>query len=255
MIGGAARTPGGVALAGLAGLRVGAGQVQLALASSVAPALAATFPEAGVIGLDEAATGTIRGTRAAETCAEAVASADAVLLGPGLDDAEETADLLTGLLPHLDDTTQLVLDAYALGVLPRFRKALTDRSVPAVLTPNGVELGRLLQRDAEPEPSDVAEVADRYRACVTSRATIADPDGRIWRVPSGHPGLGTAGSGDVLAGLVLSGFSPDAGTRPGRLLGTYLHSVAGERFRFRCGRARVPGPRARRPSASRCWPS
>jgi len=67
VIGGAARTPGGVALAGLAGLRVGAGQVQVAVASSVAPALAATFPEAGVIGLDETATGTIRGTRAADT--------------------------------------------------------------------------------------------------------------------------------------------------------------------------------------------
>src|SRR6185436_6119103 len=102
-----------------------------AVASSVAPALAATFPEAGVIGLDETATGTIRGTRAAETCAEAVASADAVLLGPGLDDADEASDLLSGLLPHIDGTTALVLDAYALGVLARFRTALTRRSVPA----------------------------------------------------------------------------------------------------------------------------
>ena len=229
VIGGAARTPGGVSLAGLAGLRVGAGQVQLAVASSVAPALAVTFPEAGVIGLDETATGTIRGTRAAETCAEAVASADAVLLGPGLDDADEASDLLAGLLPHVDGTA-LVLDAYALGVLPGFREVLTRRSLPAVLTPNGEELGRLLERDCEPEPSDVAEAADRYRSCVTARATIADPDGRVWRVPSGHPGLATAGSGDVLAGLVTGLLARDVTPAQAACWATYLHSMAGERL-------------------------
>ena len=230
VIGGAARTPGGVALAGLAGLRVGAGQVQVAVASSVAPALAATFPEAGVIGLDETATGTIRGTRAAESCAEAVASADAVLVGPGLDDADEAGDLLAGLLPHLDDATPLVLDAYALGVLPRFRKALNQRAVPAVLTPNASELGRLLERDAEPAPSDVAEAADRYRSCVTARATIADPNGRTWRVPSGHPGLATAGSGDVLAGLVAGLLARHVEPAQATCWATYLHSMAGERL-------------------------
>ena len=230
VIGGAARTPGGVALAGLAGLRVGAGQVQLAVASSVASALAASFPEAGVIGLDETGTGTIRGARAAETCAEAVASADAVLLGPGLDDAEEAIELLDGLLPHIGETTALVLDAYALGVLPKFRKHLAQRSSPAVLTPNGEELGRLLERDADPEPSDVAEAADRYRSCVTARATIADPDGRTWRVPSGHPGLATAGSGDVLAGLVAGLLAREVEPAQAACWGTYLHSMAGERL-------------------------
>jgi hydroxyethylthiazole kinase-like uncharacterized protein yjeF len=200
------------------------------VASSVAPALAATFPEAGVIGLDETATGTIRGTRAADSCAEAVASADAVLVGPGLDDADEAGDLLAGLLPHLDDTTPLVLDAYALGVLPRFRDALTQRAVPAVLTPNAAELGRLLERDAEPAPSDVAEAADRYRSCVTARATIADPDGRTWRVPSGHPGLATAGSGDVLAGLVAGLLARHVEPAQATCWATYLHSMAGERL-------------------------
>src|ERR1700712_5504674 len=78
VIGGAARTPGGVALAGLAALRVGAGHVQLAVAASVAPSLAATFPEAGVIPLPHTDSGTIRGTAAADVCSEAVAGADAV---------------------------------------------------------------------------------------------------------------------------------------------------------------------------------
>ena len=130
VIGGAARTPGGVALAGLAALRVGAGHVQLAVAASVAPALAATFPEAGVIALPHTENGTIRGSAAAEACAEAVAGADAVLVGPGLDDADEAAALLGDLLPHVDAEVDLVLDAYTLGVLPDFRDALTSRARP-----------------------------------------------------------------------------------------------------------------------------
>jgi len=164
--------------------------VQLGVAASVAASLAVSFPASGVIGLAETAGGSIKGSSAAERCAEVVAGADAVLLGPGLDDADETAELVAALLPHLGDEAALVLDAYALGVLPKFRKYLTQRPLPAVLTPNGVELGRLLERDAEPEPPDVAEVAERYRSCVTARATIADPRGRTWRVPSGAQQLG-----------------------------------------------------------------
>jgi hydroxyethylthiazole kinase-like uncharacterized protein yjeF len=230
VIGGAGRTPGAVALAGLAALRVGAGKVQLAVGASVAPALAATFPEAGVIGLAETATGTILGAAAAETCADAVGSADAVLIGPGLDDADEATALLEGLLPHVGDDVALALDAYALGVLPGFRDALTGRSVPAVLTPNGEELGRLLDRDAAAEPDDVAEAAERYSSCITAGGTIAAPDGRTWRVPSGHPGLATAGSGDVLAGLVIGLLARSADPAQAACWGTYLHSTAGERL-------------------------
>ena len=230
VIGGAARTPGGVALAGLAALRVGAGHVQLAVAASVAPALAAGFPEAGVISLPHTESGTIRGSAAAEACAEAVAGADAVLVGPGLDDADEAAALLEGLLPHVDAEAALVLDAYSLGVLPDFKQVLKGRGAPAVLTPNGNELGRLLERDVEPEHDDVVEAAREYASCVTAQAMIADPEGRRWRVPSGHSGLATAGSGDVLAGLVVGLLARSADPAQAACWGTYLHSMAGERL-------------------------
>ncbi len=230
VIGGAARTPGGVALAGLAALRVGAGHVQLAVAASVAPALAATFPEAGVIGLSEAKGGTILGSAAAETCADAVAGADAVLVGPGLDDADEASLLLQALLPQIGDDVALVLDAYTLGVLSDFREQLADRSIRPVLTPNAKELGHLLERDCEPEQSDILETAERYSSCVTAQGMIADPGGQNWRVPSGHPGLATAGSGDVLAGLVVGLLARNVEPAQAACWGTYLHSMAGERL-------------------------
>lgn len=230
VIGGAARTPGGVALAGLAALRVGAGHVQLAVAESVAPALAATFPEAGVISLPQLDSGSVRGAEAAEAVAEAVAGADAVLVGPGLDDAEEAAALVSGLLPHLRDDAAVAFDAFTLGVLPDFREALHDRAVRPVLTPNANELARLLERECEPELADVLEAAERYASCVSAQTMIADPDGRCWRVPLGHAGLATAGSGDVLAGLVVGLLARDVEPHQAACWGTYLHSTAGERL-------------------------
>jgi ADP-dependent NAD(P)H-hydrate dehydratase len=230
VIGGAARTPGAVVLGGLAALRVGAGHVQLALASTVAPAVAATFPEAGVISLPETGSGSIEGRRAADACAEAVAGADAVLVGPGLDDPGEAAALVDALLGLLGDETALVLDAFALGVLPDFRDRIRERGARIVLTPNLDELRRLLERDDAPEPKDVPDAADRYRCCVTAQGVVADREDRGWRVPLGHPGLATAGSGDVLAGLVVGLLARGAEPAQAACWGTYLHAMAGERL-------------------------
>ena len=236
VVGGAAGTPGGAALSGLAALRVGAGHVQLGVAASVAASLAVSFPESGVIGLTETASGSIKGSAAAERCAEVVAGADAVLLGPGLDDADETADLVGALLPHLGDETALVLDAYALGVLPGLRDRLAGRSLRPVLTPNAEELGRLLELDCEPDQDDVSEAAERYSSCVTAQGMIADGVGGNWRVPSGHPGLATAGSGDVLAGLVVGLLARAVEPEQAACWATYLHSMAGERLASSIGR-------------------
>jgi len=233
VVGGAASTPGGVALAGLACLRVGAGKVQLALAASAAPAMAAAFPEAGVLGLPETDGGSVDGAEAAERLQDPVATADAVLIGPGLDDAVEAGALLEALLPHVDQDAGLVLDAYALGALSRSRELadlVRSRRQPAVLTPNGRELQLLTGRETEPDEDDVPDVARRYECCVTSLSTIAGVDGRTWRIPQGHPGLATAGSGDVLAGLVAGISARGADVDQAACWATYLHSTAGERL-------------------------
>ena len=230
VIGGAAGTPGGVALAGLASLRVGAGKVQLAVASSVAPALAAQFPEAGVRGLPETSSGSIAGAEAAERCTELCARADTVLIGPGLDDGEEAQRLLEGLLPSLPEHCALVLDAFALGVLNEVAGHLDKHEAAVVLTPNHRELEMLLDRSTDADPEEVLEAARRFDAAVTVDATIADGGGAVWRVPAGHSGLATAGSGDVLAGLVAGLLARGATRDQAACWGTYLHSTAGERL-------------------------
>ncbi len=99
VIGGARRTPGAALLAGTAALRAGAGRLTLAVAESVAVPLAVTLPEAGVIGLRESAGGSL-GSAGLEALFEDFDAADAVLIGPGLDDIDGTEALLRELLRH-----------------------------------------------------------------------------------------------------------------------------------------------------------
>lgn len=222
VVGGAASTPGAAMLAGLAALRVGAGVLALAVDPLIAPTVAVAVPEAKVDGLDR--------------LADAVPGSDYVLIGPGLDDASTTADLLVTAAEHAGADTRFVLDAYALGVL-RDSPARSSFAGRVVLTPNASELQRLLDDDADLEPAEAARrVAADYEATVAFQGHIATADGRAWRVAAGHPGLGTSGSGDVLAGAVAGLLARGADPAQAAAWATYLHAVAGERLAARVGR-------------------
>ncbi len=234
VVGGAASTPGAVQLAGLAALRVGAGHLTLAVASSVAVPLAVATPEAGVVGLPQDQRGTVLGGDL-EAIADDLGSADVVTIGVGLDDPDETALLIRTAIPLLGKETWLVLDAYALGVLPGMLDALDPVRGRLVLTPNLQEAARLLDREVEDEDADVAEIARRYSALVTCYSTIADAEGRIWKVGAGNGGLATSGSGDVLAGAVTGLLGRTGEPAQATCWATHVHSAAGDRLAARIG--------------------
>jgi hydroxyethylthiazole kinase-like uncharacterized protein yjeF len=233
VVGGAARTPGSVLLAGEAALRVGGGHLQLAVAESVAAALAVAVPEAGVIPLPQTATGSVRGS-AADRLSDA-AAADVVLVGPGLDDADEAADLLTTLVPMLGEEATVVLDAYALGVLPGLDDVQAALRGRLVLTPNSEETRRLLGDEPDDTAGGAAQVADTYGAVVSTSGYVAGPGGRCWQVSTGHTGLGTSGSGDVLAGTVTGLLARGADLDQAACWGTHLHAASGDRLAARQG--------------------
>ena len=234
VVGGAARTPGSVLLAGEAALRVGGGHLQLAVAESVAAALAVAVPEAGVIALPQTATGSVRGAGAADRLGDA-AAADVVLVGPGLDDADEAADLLEALVPVLGEEAPVVLDAYALGVLPGLDDVQASLRGRLVLTPNSEETRRLLGDEPDDPARGAAQVADSYGAVVSTSGYVADPDGRCWQMSTGHTGLGTSGSGDVLAGTVTGLLARGADLDQAACWGTHLHAASGDRLAARQG--------------------
>ena len=230
VVGGAARTPGAAQLSGLAALRVGAGHLTLAVARSVAVALAVATPEAGVTGLPENDVGSILGhdLSAIESDLE---RADVVVVGPGLDDAELAQRLLRTLVPRLGRETWLVLDAYALPALVELSIDAANRPARLVLTPNSTEAAVLLGRDLGDDlDRDVAAIAERYSAVVSCQGVVGGPDGRIWRIGAGHGGLATSGSGDVLAGALAGILARGADGDQAACWATHVHAAAGDRL-------------------------
>ena len=234
VVGGSRSTPGAVLLAGIASLRVGAGRLSLAVARSVAVPVAIALPEAGVVGLPETETGSPDGTGLDQLAAD-LSGADAVLVGPGLDDPERTIDLLTALVDGIPDDARVLLDAFALGVLPRIPEVAERLAGRLVLTPNPKEAALLLGVDEIDERS-CARIATKYGAVVSCQGLVAAPDGSQWQVATGMPGLATSGSGDVLAGALVGILARGAPPEQAACWATHLHAAAGDRLATRVGR-------------------
>jgi ADP-dependent NAD(P)H-hydrate dehydratase len=227
-IGGAAATPGALLLTALAALRAGAGVVQLLADPQVTAALAVAVPEAGVWPWPTAAT------RA--DFAERLAKSRAVVLGSGLDDLDHAGDLLR-LVTEAHGDAALLLDAYALGALSRQPQLAEAIAGPAVLTPNMAEAAILLGREEAGEPARAAtDICRRYGAVVALRGYIAAPDGRLWHEDGGDVGLGTAGSGDVLAGLLGGLLASGAEPEQAACWAVHVHAAAGQRLAASVGR-------------------
>lgn len=227
VVGGSRRSPGAVLLAGEAALRVGAGRLGLVVPASVEEQLGVVMPEAAVFVLPQDASDPIE-----EPARGEMAAADAVLVGPGFDDADETTATLLAVAATGADC--LILDAYALGVLPDVPRDALPQAL--VLNPNEEEAALLLGRDLGDErEEDLVRIARRFDAVVNCYGTVADPQGATWRVPGGGPGLGTSGSGDVLAGAI-TGFAA-RGLDPVRaaVWGSWAHARAGDMLTERLG--------------------
>lgn len=226
VVGGSQRSPGAVLLSAEATLRVGAGRVGIVAPSAVAPRLGPALPEAGVYELP------VGSDPVDEALRSALESADAVLLGPGFDDPDATRAALRAVADA--DIDRLVLDAFALGILPSFDRGILPSDL--LINANEEEAELLLERDLRDDrEADIVEIARRYDAVVHCFGTVAHPDGRCWQAEPGGSGLGTAGSGDVLSGAI-TGFAA-LGMEPERaaVWGGWTHARAGDRLTERVG--------------------
>lgn len=227
VVGGSRRAPGAVLLAGEAALRVGAGRLGVIVPASVEGQLGVMMPEAAVMSLPPHATDVIEGQVRDE-----LSAADAVLVGPGFDNAAETRDTLLAVAET--GIGCLVLDAYALGVLGDIDRDLLPEAL--VLNPNEEEAALLLGHDVtDDRVRDVAEIAERFNAVVNCYGTVVTPDGRAWAVTEGGPGLGTSGSGDVLAGAIAGFTARGVDTAHATVWATWAHARAGDRLTERMG--------------------
>lgn len=227
VVGGSLRSPGAVMLAGEAALRVGAGRLGLVVPAPINAQLGVAMPEAAVFSLPRDA-----GDSLEPTVRDELESADAVLVGPGFDDPDETR--LTLLSVADSGVSTLVVDAFAIGVLPKVDRELLPRTLIVNLNLEEAEI--LLTRELSSDRArDLVEIAQRYDAVVHCYGVIARAEGSTWTVRGGGAGLGTSGSGDVLAGAI-TGFAA-RGLRPARAAawGSWAHARAGDRLTARAG--------------------
>jgi ADP-dependent NAD(P)H-hydrate dehydratase len=234
VIGGSTETLGAVLLAAEAAMRVGAGKLQVATVASLAPFAAAALPEALVRALPETSGGAIS-AKGADVVRDLAEAADAVLVGPGMADKEETQAFGERLLPHLRGP--LALDALGLACVTANDAAVRHLDGRVVFTPNPTELAIALHADEdeiEKDPSGSAlRMAERAQAVVGlggAVSWIAAPDGTVWRDESGEAGLGVSGSGDVRAGITGGLLARGAEPAQAAVWAAFLHGRTGERL-------------------------
>lgn len=239
VIGGSCTTPGGVQLAGIAALRMGAGRLTIATAEGVATQVAVALPECGTLALAQDDGGAMTGEDAEALLGGELDRADAVLLGPGLSSGEGVVRLVEVVARTTPDDVPVILDAAALTALPDADAAAVRRLAGRlVLTPNAVELARVTGVDdvSDDDQARVSlEVAERFGAVVGCGQFIA-ADGATWRVSTGDTGLGTSGSGDVVAGAVAGLLARGAEPTQATVWSKHVHAAAGDVLAARWGR-------------------
>jgi NAD(P)H-hydrate epimerase len=223
---------GAAILAGRAAMRAGSGLVTVGTPASLNPILETGLLEAMTVPLPETPEQTLA-PAALEPILNFLARSDAVAIGPGLSQHDQTAALLRDLLPQLNKPT--VLDADALNILAREDFPFPEVPAPLVLTPHPGEMSRLLQRPTADLQADrlaaAREAAARFKAVVVlkgARTVIADPSGRIVINPTGNPGLASGGTGDVLTGILASLLGQGLSAFEAAVVATYLHGLAGD---------------------------
>ena len=239
VIGGSTTTPGAVMLAGVAALRMGAGRLTVATAEGVAVQVAVALPECGTLPLPQDDEGSITGEGVETLLRRELDRADAVLLGPGLRGGEGAVRLVDAIASTAPDDVPVILDAAALTALPDAAPSSLERlGGRLALTPNAGELAGLLGVDEvadEDQARASLEVAERFAAVVGCGQWIA-AGGKLWSVSTGDTGLGTSGSGDVVAGAVAGLVARGTELLRATAWSKHVHAAAGDVLSARWGR-------------------
>ncbi len=229
VVGGSRAMPGAPLLSALGALRAGAGYALVGVPGS---ALGAGLPPGEYVGIG------LPEQHWDQAAAESAGRARAAVIGPGLGagaiSPEPGSGADTPVARFLAATTvPTVVDAdglNALGDVATVRKVAEARRQAMILTPHDGEFARLVGRPpADDRIADVRELAGETGTVVLlkgSTTVVADPDGRVLVVDSGSPRLATAGTGDVLSGVIAAFLARGLGALEAAALGAHCHGRA-----------------------------
>ncbi len=231
---------GAAAMASEAVLRSGAGMVFLGTSAGLCETIAAQLREVVIKPLPEIRKKLAIALRALGEVRMHAQAADVAAVGPGLGQHFETIELVQRFVGTLEKP--LVVDADGLNALAKKPEVLKERKFPTVLTPHAGELARLLKVSTEEILADRAAAAKRGAKDLNSilllkgaPTLIAAPDGEVWVSPTGKSGMATAGSGDVLTGLLAGLLAQGMPPFKAACAAAFLHGWAGDIARDRLG--------------------
>jgi len=244
IVGGSRGLTGAPRMAAHAAMRAGAGYVTAFVPASLQPILATAgppelmtkgLPEDGAGGLTPAAAGV-------DEVLEASERGGALAVGPGLGRSDGAVEFARELARRAK--VALVLDADGLNAHAGRLSELSARSAPTVLTPHAGELGRLLELGSEEIERErllyVRAAAAKARAVVVLKGDdtlVAESSGRVAVSPGATPALATAGTGDVLTGVIAALLAAGLDAFDAAAAGVSLHAQAGREAARRQGAA------------------
>ena len=217
---------GAAYLAAMGALRTGAGLTYLGVPESIYAIEAVKLNEPIVFPLPDD-DGKLA-VSAAEEIKGLLPKMDAVLIGPGLGQSKGTLAALKVVLRDFQGA--VVVDADGINLLTQHKYLLRGRTAPTVLTPHEGEFARIAGGVATDRQTAAEQLALELGAVVVLKGhgTIITDGTVTYRNPTGNPGMAVGGSGDVLAGMVVSLLGQGIDPVEAAAAGVWLHGAAGD---------------------------
>jgi len=232
VIAGARGFSGAAAMASYAALKAGAGLVRLAVPRGIIDSLEGRPLEVIKIPLPQTDAESIS-PAAMENIKPFLKSSSAVVIGPGITTHPETAVFLKTLLPEI--RIPCIIDADAINIIAQYPEIAAKMNAPLIMTPHPGEFARLIRstpRKINQNRFDfVAKYAGKFNCVLVLKGAptlVAAPDGRIYVNTTGNSGLASAGSGDVLVGLIGGFVAQRKALLDAAVTGVFMHGLAAD---------------------------
>lgn len=231
VVAGSENMSGAAYFSGKAAYRTGAGLVRILTTKSNKDVIQKILPEAVLVFQEDMNKEKIENN---------VKWAESIVIGPGLSTDEKSALLLYSVMECLENSDKkILLDADALNIISRDKKHTLLKG--CVITPHIGEMSRLTGLATDVIKKDIIGLAKQFAKeneciCVLKDARTIVTDGiRLYINISGNNGMATAGSGDVLTGIIAGLWGNGMDLFEGAVLGTYIHGCAGDVARNKMG--------------------
>jgi len=239
IIAGSKGKTGAAIMAAKACLRSGAGLVTLGIPKSLADVFHSRVTEEMILALPDKGDGTLS-QRASRVILNFLNErATTLAIGPGIGISSDTKKLMDILIKT--STTPMLIDADGINSLKGERAIFSKSKTPIILTPHPGEMARLLgkQKGVSVKTQDIegnrinvpvsfAKETGAYLVLKGAPTIIAGPDGMAYINSTGNPGMASAGTGDVLTGMISAFLSQGLSPIHASILGVYMHGFAGD---------------------------